>query len=66
MKKIPDSHSSDEDSRDNSSPHAKPVTGHDFGKEGTNKTEPKPKPDGEESEELGNTPHAEKSPYTRG
>lgn len=41
-------------------------TGKDFGQEGTNKTVPVPKPDGAPSEELGNTPHIEKSPYTRG
>lgn len=41
-------------------------TGKDFGREGTNKTVPVPKPDGAPSEELGNTPHIEKSPYTRG
>jgi len=44
----------------------KPRTGDDFGQEGTNKTIPVPKPDGAESEELGNSsvPHIEKSPYT--
>jgi hypothetical protein len=48
-------------------PEAKPRRGDDFGQEGTNKTIPVPKPDGAESEELGNnTPHIEKSPYTRG
>ena len=47
-------------------PHAKPKTGNDFGEEGTNKTIPVPKPDGAQPEELGNTPHIEKSPYTRG
>jgi hypothetical protein len=38
----------------------------EFGKEGTNKTLPEPKADGESSEELGNTPHIGKTPYTRG
>jgi hypothetical protein len=38
----------------------------EFGKEGTNKTLPEPKADGEPSEELGNTPHIGKTPYTRG
>ena len=49
-------------------PDAKPRRGNDFGAEGTNKTIPVPKPDGAQSEELGNsdTPHVEKSPYTRG
>jgi hypothetical protein len=42
---------------------------YEYGVEGTNKTLPEPKPDGQPSEELGNnvTPrHIEKSPYTRG
>jgi hypothetical protein len=48
-------------------PAATPArTGKDFGREGTNKTIPVPKPDGAPSEELGHTPHIEKSPYTRG
>jgi hypothetical protein len=40
----------------------------EFGKEGTNKTVSHPKDDKASSEELGNsnTPHIEKSPYTRG
>ena len=38
----------------------------DYGKEGTNKTIAQPKPDNAPSEELGNTPHVGKSPYTRG
>lgn len=40
----------------------------EYGKEGTNKTIPVPKPDGMPSEELGHTDvkHVEKSPYTRG
>jgi hypothetical protein len=38
----------------------------EFGREGTNKTIPEPKPDNAPSEELGNTPHIEKTPYTRG
>jgi hypothetical protein len=37
-----------------------------FGREGTNKTIAEPKADGAPSEELGNTPHVGKSPYTRG
>jgi hypothetical protein len=37
-----------------------------YGKEGTNKTIAQPKADNEPSEELGNTPHVGKSPYTRG
>ena len=37
-----------------------------FGKEGTNRTLPQPKDDNGSSEELGNTRHIEKSPYTRG
>ena len=41
-------------------------TGKTFGEEGTNKTIPTPKPDNESSDELGNTPHVPKSPYTRG
>lgn len=52
-----------------SRPEAKPKparTGKDFGREGTNKTIPEPKPDTAPSEELGNTPHIEKSPDTRG
>ena len=48
-------------------PQGKPRSGNDFGEEGTNKTVATPKPDGAESEELdSNTPHIEKSPYTRG
>jgi len=47
-------------------PGAKPRRGNDFGAEGTNKTIAVPKADGAEPEELGNTPHIEKSPYTRG
>ena len=47
-------------------PDAAPRTGKDFGQEGTNKTIPVPKPDGAPSEELGHTPHIEKTPYTRG
>ena len=47
-------------------PNAKPRTGKDFGGEGTNKTIPVPKPDNAAPEELGVTPHVEKSPYTRG
>lgn len=38
----------------------------EYGKEGTNKTIAQPKPDNAPSEELGNTPHVGKSPYTRG
>jgi hypothetical protein len=38
----------------------------EYGKEGTNKTLPEPKADNEPSEELGNTRHIGKSPYTRG
>jgi hypothetical protein len=38
----------------------------EFGREGTNKTIPEPKADNAPSEELGNTPHIEKTPYTRG
>lgn len=38
----------------------------DYGREGTNKTLPEPKADNEPSEELGNTRHIGKSPYTRG
>jgi hypothetical protein len=38
----------------------------DYGKEGTNKTIAQPKADNAPSEELGNTPHVGKSPYTRG
>jgi len=38
----------------------------DFGREGTNKTIPEPKADGQPSEELGHTPHIGKTPYTRG
>ena len=41
-------------------------TSEEFGKEGTNKTLSQPKDDNVSSEELGNTPHIEKSPYTRG
>ncbi len=47
-------------------PHGKPRTCKDFGEEGTNKTIPVPRPDGAVPEELGITPHVEKSPYTRG
>lgn len=49
-------------------PDGKPRRGDDFGAEGTNKTIPVPMSDGAVSEELGNlnTPHIEKSPYTRG
>lgn len=42
---------------------------YEYGVEGTNKTLPEPKPDGQPSEELGNNVpprHIEKSPYTRG
>jgi len=48
-------------------PSAKPdrLAG-EYGKEGTNKTLPEPKADSEPSEELGNTRHIGKSPYTRG
>lgn len=38
----------------------------EYGREGTNKTLPEPKADNEPSEELGNTRHIGKSPYTRG
>ena len=38
----------------------------EFGREGTNKTIAQPKADNAPSEELGNTPHIEKTPYTRG
>jgi hypothetical protein len=38
----------------------------EYGKEGTNKTIAQPKPDNAPSEELGNSPHVGKSPYTRG
>jgi len=38
----------------------------DYGREGTNKTIPEPKADNAPSEELGNTPHVGKTPYTRG
>jgi len=38
----------------------------EFGREGTNKTIPEPKADNAPSEELGNTPHVGKTPYTRG
>ena len=44
----------------------KPKKGEDFGAEGTNKTQPAPKPDNAAPEELGIKPHIEKSPYTRG
>jgi hypothetical protein len=37
-----------------------------YGREGTNKTIPEPKADNAPSEELGNTPHVGKTPYTRG
>ena len=47
-------------------PPAKPITGKDFGQEGTNKTQAAPKPDGAPPEQLGVTPYIEKSPYTRG
>lgn len=51
----------------NARPDAEPArSGKDFGQEGTNKTIPVPKPDGAPSEELGNAPHIEKTPYTRG
>ena len=43
-----------------------PAPAHEYGKEGTNKTIAQPKPDNAPSEELGNTPHVGKSPYTRG
>ena len=45
---------------------AKPITGKDFGQEGTNKIQAAPKPDGAPPEQLGVTPYIEKSPYTRG
>lgn len=38
----------------------------EYGREGTNKTIPEPKADSAPSEELGNTQHVNKSPYTRG
>lgn len=38
----------------------------EYGREGTNKTIPEPKADTAPSEELGNTPHVGKTPYTRG
>ena len=38
----------------------------EYGKEGTNKTIAQPKADNAPSEELGNTPHVGKTPYTRG
>ncbi len=48
-------------------PTAKPGKSPDeYGREGTNKTLPEPKADNEPSEELGNTRHIGKSPYTRG
>jgi hypothetical protein len=43
-----------------------PASADKYGKEGTNKTIAQPKPDNAPSEELGNTPHVEKTPYTRG
>ena len=43
-----------------------PASADDYGKEGTNKTIAQPKPDNAPSEELGNTPHVGKTPYTRG
>jgi hypothetical protein len=42
-----------------------PQPADEYGKEGTNKTIAQPKADNEPSEELGNTPHVGKSPYTR-
>jgi hypothetical protein len=48
-------------------PAAKPGKPLDeYGREGTNKTVPEPKADNEPSEELGNTRHIGKTPYTRG
>lgn len=38
----------------------------EYGREGTNKTVPEPEEDNEPSEELGNTRHIGKTPYTRG
>jgi hypothetical protein len=49
-------------------PDARPDTpsSDEYGREGTNKTIAQPKADNAPSEELGNTPHVGKSPYTRG
>ena len=66
--------SSNGGSNENVSPAVKPEaadskTMGEYGKEGTNKTLPEPKPDGAPSEELGNAvapKHSESSPYTRG
>jgi hypothetical protein len=60
-----------QDGKRKNTPAAKPgkTTGKasdEFGREGTNKTIREPKADGAPSEELGNTPHVGKSPYTRG
>lgn len=70
MSKLPRSPASSGDDKSRagkSRPAAAPArTGKDFGREGTNKTVPVPKPDGAPSEELGHTPHIEKTPYTRG
>ncbi|MDQ3058115.1 MAG: hypothetical protein M3R45_01145 [Pseudomonadota bacterium] len=66
-KQSPGTGDKDKGQGENPQPAVKPArTGNDFGEEGTNKTIPVPKPDGAPSEELGHTPHIEKTPYTRG
>jgi hypothetical protein len=47
-------------------PHRLAPSADEYGKEGTNKTIAQPKADNAPSEELGNTPHVGKTPYTRG
>ncbi|WP_431095119.1 hypothetical protein [Polaromonas aquatica] len=50
--------------RSTGKPDAAPTP--EYGREGTNRTIPQPKADNAPSEELGNTPHVGKTPYTRG
>lgn len=57
---------SDGDRKNGSAARPDPISAEEYGREGTNKTIAQPKADNAPSEELGNTPHVGKSPYTRG
>ncbi|WP_457279750.1 hypothetical protein [Polaromonas sp. P5_D5] len=57
---------SDRDRKNGSAARPDAISADEYGREGTNKTIAQPKADNAPSEELGNTPHVGKSPYTRG
>jgi hypothetical protein len=57
---------SDRDRKNGSAAQPDAISAEEYGREGTNKTIAQPKADNAPSEELGNTPHVGKSPYTRG